>query len=187
MQGILQIMEPLEQQGVLVKRSVEQLERDIDKYFVLEAEGNILGCAALYLFGERKTAELAALAVNPFYRDGGRGERLLAYAEVRAKAAGLRSHLRALDAHDALVHRARLRGAGSVLAARAEGRALQLRSSIESVREGVVMARMVNCIKLKKEAEGLDFPPYPGELGKSSRKSVSKEAWKPGSSTRRCW
>ena len=90
-QGILQILEPLEQQGVLVKRSVEQLERDIDKFFVLEAEGNILGCAALYLFGERKTAELAALAVNPFYRDGGRGERLLAYAEVRAKAAGLRS------------------------------------------------------------------------------------------------
>ena len=89
--GILQIVEPLEQQGVLVKRSVEQLERDIDKFFVLEAEGNILGCAALYPFAERRTAELAALAVNPFYRDGGRGERLLAYAETRAKSAGLKS------------------------------------------------------------------------------------------------
>ena len=39
------------------------------------------------------------------------------------------------------------------------------------------MARMVNCIKLGKEAEGLDFPPYPGELGKRLWQSVSKEAW----------
>jgi amino-acid N-acetyltransferase len=90
-EGILQILEPLEQQGVLVKRSREQLERDIGKFFVLEAEGNILGCAALYPFPERKTAELAALAVSPFYRDGGRGERLLANAEAKAKATGLKS------------------------------------------------------------------------------------------------
>jgi amino-acid N-acetyltransferase len=89
--GILQILEPLEQQGVLVKRSVEQLERDIDKFFVLQSEGNILGSAALYSFGERKTAELAALAVNPFYRDGGRGERLLAHAEAKARSMGLKS------------------------------------------------------------------------------------------------
>ena len=40
------------------------------------------------------------------------------------------------------------------------------------------MARMVNCIKLKREAEGLDFPPYPGELGKKLYECVSKEAWK---------
>lgn len=40
------------------------------------------------------------------------------------------------------------------------------------------MARMVNCIKLGKEAEGLDFPPVPGELGKKIWLSVSKEAWK---------
>ena len=39
------------------------------------------------------------------------------------------------------------------------------------------MARMVNCIKLGKEAEGLDFPPYPGELGKRIYNSVSKQAW----------
>lgn len=39
------------------------------------------------------------------------------------------------------------------------------------------MARMVHCIKLGKEAEGLDFPPYPGELGKRLWESVSKEAW----------
>jgi Fe-S cluster biosynthesis and repair protein YggX len=39
------------------------------------------------------------------------------------------------------------------------------------------MTRMVQCIKLGKEAEGLDFPPYPGELGKKIWESVSKEAW----------
>lgn len=40
------------------------------------------------------------------------------------------------------------------------------------------MARMVKCIKLGREAEALDFPPYPGELGKRIFDSVSKEAWK---------
>ncbi len=89
--GIVQILEPLEQQGVLVKRERETFERELDKFFVIESEGNILGCAALYPFADRKTAELAALAVNPFYRDGGRGERLLAFAEAKARAAGLRS------------------------------------------------------------------------------------------------
>jgi Fe-S cluster biosynthesis and repair protein YggX len=39
------------------------------------------------------------------------------------------------------------------------------------------MARMVECVKLKKEAEGLDFPPYPGDLGKKIWQSVSKQAW----------
>jgi len=39
------------------------------------------------------------------------------------------------------------------------------------------MARMVKCIKLGREAEGLDFPPVPGELGKKLWESVSKEAW----------
>lgn len=39
------------------------------------------------------------------------------------------------------------------------------------------MARMVQCIKLGREAEGLDFPPVPGELGKKIWQSVSKEAW----------
>ena len=71
--------------------SATQLESEIGNFFVLEADGNILGCAALYPFPEEKTAELAALAVNPFYRDGGRGERLLAYAEAKARARGLKS------------------------------------------------------------------------------------------------
>jgi amino-acid N-acetyltransferase len=89
--GIVQIIEPLEQQGILVRRERDRLEREIDRFFVIESEGNILGCAALYPFPEEATAELACLAVNPFYRDGGRGERLLAFAEGRARQAGFKS------------------------------------------------------------------------------------------------
>jgi amino-acid N-acetyltransferase len=88
---MLQILEPLEQQGILVRRTSEELERDLGRFFVIEADGNILGTAAIYPFPEERTAELAALAVNPFYRDGGRGERLLKFAEGQAKAAGLDS------------------------------------------------------------------------------------------------
>jgi Fe-S cluster biosynthesis and repair protein YggX len=47
----------------------------------------------------------------------------------------------------------------------------------KDIQEGIPMARMVQCIKLGKEAEGLDFPPYPGELGKRLWENVSKEAW----------
>jgi amino-acid N-acetyltransferase len=89
--GIVQILEPLEQQGILVKRSPDELEREIERFFVIAGEGNILGCAALYPYPEEKAAELAALAVNPFYRDGGRGERLLEYAEASARAQGMKS------------------------------------------------------------------------------------------------
>lgn len=39
------------------------------------------------------------------------------------------------------------------------------------------MTRTVQCVKLQKEADGLDFPPYPGELGKRIWENVSKEAW----------
>ena len=91
MPGIVQILEPLEQQGVLVRRDPDDLGRDIARFFVLASDCNILGCAALYPYAEEKTAELAALAVNPFYRDGGRGERLLAYGEAQARAAGMKS------------------------------------------------------------------------------------------------
>jgi amino-acid N-acetyltransferase len=89
--GIVQIIEPLEQQGILVKRDRGQLEREIDRFHVIESDGNILGCAALYPFPEESSVELACLAVNPFYRDGGRGERLLAFAEARARKLGFKT------------------------------------------------------------------------------------------------
>jgi Fe-S cluster biosynthesis and repair protein YggX len=52
-----------------------------------------------------------------------------------------------------------------------------LKNSKQNYQRKTNMARMVNCIKLGKEAEGLDFPPYPGELGKKLWQQVSKEAW----------
>ena len=51
------------------------------------------------------------------------------------------------------------------------------RSPVAMRPEDNPMARMVHCVKLGREAEGLDFPPYPGELGKRIYESVSKEAW----------
>ena len=50
-------------------------------------------------------------------------------------------------------------------------------SPYENIVQRFHMARSVNCIKLGKPAEGMDFPPYPGELGKRIWESVSKEAW----------
>ncbi len=89
--GIVQLIEPLEQQGVLVKRDRVQLEREIDRFFVLVEGEKMLGCAALYPFPDAASAELACLAVNPYYRDGGRGERLLAFVEKRAKERGFKT------------------------------------------------------------------------------------------------
>lgn len=39
------------------------------------------------------------------------------------------------------------------------------------------MSRMVECVKLKKMAEGLERPPYPGELGQRVFENISKEGW----------
>jgi amino-acid N-acetyltransferase len=89
--GIVQIIEPLEQQGILVKRDRVQLEREIDRFLVLVEGDKMLGCAALYPFPDAASAELACLAVNPYYRDGGRGERLLAFVEKRAKERGFKT------------------------------------------------------------------------------------------------
>ncbi len=89
--GILSIIDPLAERGILVSRSREEVEKDVSNYMVLEQDGEIIGCAALYLFQADKSAELASLAVNPFYRDGGRGERLVNHAEKRAKDKGMKS------------------------------------------------------------------------------------------------
>lgn len=73
--GIIELIEPLEQQGILVKRSRELLESEISNFFVIDRDGMIVGCAALYAFGA--DAELACLVTHPDYRDGTRGELLL--------------------------------------------------------------------------------------------------------------
>jgi len=83
--GILAIIEPLEEQGVLVRRSRERLENEIERFVVAEYDGNIIGCAALYAFPEEKIGELAALAVQPDFRREGYGEALLREIEMRAR------------------------------------------------------------------------------------------------------
>ena len=75
--GILAIIEPLEEQGVLVRRSRERLEAEIERFVVAEYDNHIIGCAALYAFPEERVGELAALAVHPDFRREGYGEALM--------------------------------------------------------------------------------------------------------------
>ncbi|MDA8384531.1 MAG: amino-acid N-acetyltransferase [Betaproteobacteria bacterium] len=87
--GILALIEPLESEGILVRRSRELLEMEIGRFRVLEHDNLTIGCAALYPFEQDGAAELACLAVHPDYRSGGRGERLLAAMEAHARAQGI--------------------------------------------------------------------------------------------------
>jgi amino-acid N-acetyltransferase len=99
-QGMLALIEPLEAEGTLVKRSRELLEAEIDNFLVVEHDGVIVGCAALYPFKEEKSAEFACLAVAEGYRDAGYGEDLLKACEERAKRMRIR-RLFALTTHAA--------------------------------------------------------------------------------------
>ncbi|MEW6678124.1 MAG: amino-acid N-acetyltransferase [Pseudomonadota bacterium] len=87
--GILSIIEPLEQEGVLVRRSRERLEQEVEQFFVDELDGRIVGCVALYPFAETQAAEMACLAVNPDFRRAGRGDALLEAVEEAAREQGL--------------------------------------------------------------------------------------------------
>ncbi len=87
--GLLELISPLEEQGILVRRSREVLEREIEQFSVVEREGMIIACAALYPIADSEAGELACLAVNPEYRHGGRGDELLERIESRARQLGL--------------------------------------------------------------------------------------------------
>ena len=89
--GILQLIEPFEKDGTLVKRSRTEIERDADLYTVVEHDGVIFACAALYPYPEAQTGEMAALTVSPQVQGQGDGEKVLKRIEQRARAAGLHS------------------------------------------------------------------------------------------------
>ena len=89
--GVLQLIEPFERDGTLVKRDRTEIERDIGHYTVIEHDGVIFGCAALYPDPESRTAEMAALTVSPTVQGQGDGERILKRIEQRARAQGLDS------------------------------------------------------------------------------------------------
>ena len=81
--GILDLLKPLEDEGVLVRRSRELLETEIERFCVIDRDGFITACAALYPYSEDK-AELACVAVHPSYRGSDRGQRLLQQVEEKA-------------------------------------------------------------------------------------------------------
>lgn len=87
--GIIKLIEPLEADGTLVKRPRELIEREIDQFSVIEHDGVIFGCAALYPFAEEKMAEMACLTVSPDAQAQGDGERILKHMENRARATGM--------------------------------------------------------------------------------------------------
>jgi amino-acid N-acetyltransferase len=83
--GILELLTPLEEQGILVRRSRELLETEINRFKVIERDGMIIACAALYPYSA-ELAELACVAVSSEYRSGQRGDRLLTAISAQAKA-----------------------------------------------------------------------------------------------------
>ena len=98
--GILELITPLEEEGVLVKRSRERLEIEIAHFHVIERDGMIIACAALYPSEKKTLAELACLAVHRDYRNAGRGDALLQKIEEHALRAGF-SKLVVLTTHTA--------------------------------------------------------------------------------------
>lgn len=87
--GIIELIRPLEARGLLTYRSAETIEVDIDKFHVIEQDGLVTTCAALYTYPDQKIGELACVAVHPNYRNGERGEYLLTMIENKARAIGL--------------------------------------------------------------------------------------------------
>jgi amino-acid N-acetyltransferase len=87
--GLLALIRPLEDDGTLVRRDRGLIEREVENFTVIEHDGVIFGCAALYAFPDDRMGELACLAVNPGVQGKGDGERLLQRIEQRARAAGM--------------------------------------------------------------------------------------------------
>ncbi len=87
--GLLELIHPLEQQGILVKRSREQIEMEIDHYTIIERDGVVIACAALNPYLDEKMAEMACVAVHPDYRDSSRGDVLLVEIQKRARKMGI--------------------------------------------------------------------------------------------------
>ena len=91
--GLISLLRPLEEEGILVYRSRERLESEIEQFAVIERDGMILACAALYPIpttgDELKSAEIACVAVHPTYRKSNRGSQILQYLEEKARSLGI--------------------------------------------------------------------------------------------------
>lgn len=89
--GIIELIKPLEESGILVRRSRELLEAEVEQFFVVERDGAIIGCAALYLFPDEKMGELACVAIARTYQGSDRAEMLLQAIEEKARELQLTS------------------------------------------------------------------------------------------------
>lgn len=87
--GLIQLLEPFEEDGTLVKRPREVLEREINQFIVLEHDGVIYGSAVLHAFPKEKIGEMGAFVVNPAEQGSGDGERLFHAIESKARKMGL--------------------------------------------------------------------------------------------------
>jgi len=87
--GIMDLIHPLEQEGTLVHRSREKLEAEIKHFAVIEREGMIIACAALFPHDDR-TAEFACLATHDDYRNNSYGKVIFEYIEATAQTLGIK-------------------------------------------------------------------------------------------------
>ena len=88
--AIVQLIEPLEIDGTLVPRGRSVIEREVERFTVLEHDGIIYGCVALIPYEEESMAEMACLIVHPEWQGSGEGEILLRHTEAKARAAGFK-------------------------------------------------------------------------------------------------
>ncbi|MEI7993499.1 MAG: amino-acid N-acetyltransferase [Methylococcaceae bacterium] len=88
--GILELIKPLEQQGILAKRSREKIEMEIADYIVIERDGLIIGCTALHPNEQGQFGAIACLAVHPDYQGSARGDRLIDYVYRKAEKLALK-------------------------------------------------------------------------------------------------
>ncbi|WP_074371740.1 amino-acid N-acetyltransferase [Vibrio spartinae] len=96
--GIFDLIQPLEDTGILVRRSREQLEQEIHRFTIIDRDGLIIGCAALYPYVEESMAEMACVAIHNEYRDSNRGLMLLNHMKGQAKNMGI-EHMFVLTTH----------------------------------------------------------------------------------------
>ncbi len=87
--GILKLINPLEEKGILVKRSRELLESEIEQFTIIERDGMIISCAALYPYPDERMAELACVATHQDYRGSSRAERILEAVKEQAISLGM--------------------------------------------------------------------------------------------------
>lgn len=88
--GILNLIAPLEQNGTLVKRSRERLEREVSYFTVMEKDNLLIGCAGLYPMDSKTSGELACVAIHMDYQKSGRAAKLLTHIERQASKIGLK-------------------------------------------------------------------------------------------------